>query len=138
MASRVANCGKCDVTLPESAHLPGPPRHRTEGRALANDRRGLAADAEGACRRPAAVAANDWPVIQPPLGEQRKATSAAESSGRPRRPSGISASIRSRSSDESQPVSVGPGSTALTLIPRGANSAAAETVIHSSAPLLAA
>ena len=77
-------------------------------------------------------------MIQAAAGEQRKATSSATSAGPPRRPSGASASIRARSGAGIQPVSFGPGLTALTVMPWGASSLAAETVIHSIAPLLAA
>jgi hypothetical protein len=99
---------------------------------------GLAADAERPCRRPAAVAAYDlasdtasaWRAEKG--DERRRVFGTAKAAERHLRLDPL-AQLRREPAG-----SVGPGSTALTLIPRGANSAAAETVIHSSAPLLAA
>ena len=64
-------------------------------------------------------------MIQPPRGEHRKATSSDASSGRPTRPSGVASRMRSKSAGGIQPVSVGPGLTALTVIPFGPSSVAA-------------
>src|SRR6266536_1132848 len=52
------------------------------------------------------------PVIQPASSEHRKATSAAVSLGRPRRPIGVSARTDHRVSGVIHPVSFGPGSSA--------------------------
>src|ERR1051325_1064049 len=75
-------------------------------------------------------------------GEHRKSTTEAMSSGWPTRPMGIRASCQARPSSVASElfvisVAIVPGATALTLIPWGASSAAIETVIWRTAPLLA-
>ncbi len=77
-------------------------------------------------------------MIQPLCSEHRKATSSAVSAGFLVRPSGLCSACQAWSSSLIQPVSLGPGLTALTVMPADASSAAADIVIHSIAPLLAA
>jgi hypothetical protein len=77
-------------------------------------------------------------VIQAASGEHRNATTLAASSGLPMRCIGLFAAICFLRRGGIQPVSLGPGLIALTVIPREASSAALDTVIHSIAPLLAA
>ncbi len=82
-----------------------------------------------------------WPVIQPASGVVRNATTAATSSGWPE------PAERAQRGRLGQPflgvvraqqaVSVAPGETVLTVIPRGPSSRAATAVTCSSAALLA-
>src|SRR5579875_546964 len=80
-----------------------------------------------------------WPVTKAAASEARKAMTAATSSGLPKRPTGIalarSAKPRSTSSPYSRrlvliarEVRIGPGQTALTVIPNGARSSASDFV----------
>ena len=78
-----------------------------------------------------------WPVTHAASGEHSQAMTRAASSGSPSRPAGNRGSSSARSASSIQPVSFGPGPTALTVIARWATSAASWRVNTSSAPLLA-
>ena len=83
------------------------------------------------------------PVIQRDSSEARNTATPAMSSGWPKRPSGVSATIRFSKSLPMMPalcvpsVSTPPGAMALTRILRGPSSLARSRVIASSAPLVA-
>src|SRR5438270_462838 len=77
------------------------------------------------------------PVTHPASSLARNAIRRAASSGCPIRPIGERARIYSLTSPVIHPVSVGPGSTAFTVIPRGATSAANVVVKASIAPFVA-
>ena len=79
-----------------------------------------------------------WPVTHSESSEASQAIRRAASSGVPQRPRGMAASARAFTSSGAQPVSVGPGLTALTVIPRGASASASDRTIPLSAALLAA
>src|SRR5262249_51638045 len=72
---------------------------------------------------PPPLARRFWAVIHRPSGPARKATTSATSAGCPRRPSGLSAGISATSAGSlalrSMSVSVAPGETTLTVMPRG-------------------
>src|SRR5437588_1960709 len=83
------------------------------------------------------------PVTHAAASEARYSTAGAMSSGLPERPSGVSAtSCRSKSVPMTTPmsitpsVSVKPGFTALTRMPRGPSSRASACVSVSTAPLV--
>lgn len=81
-----------------------------------------------------------WPVIHRPSGPARKPTTSAMSAGSPSRPSGVVAEMRASASgglvERSRSVSVAPGDTVLTVMPRGPSSLAATAANCSVAPLL--
>src|SRR5258706_13604472 len=83
-----------------------------------------------------------WPLIQPPSRLTRRATVPAMSSGVPRRSSGAALARRSMTSGDlplrKSAVAVGPGATALTVMPLPRNSLARMLVIVSMAALVAA
>ena len=73
----------------------------------------------------ASVDADSAPATKLLSSLAKNSAAAATSSARPSRPSGIIAVSESRTSSEMEPniaVSVGPGLTTLTLMPRGASS----------------
>src|SRR5689334_10942728 len=89
------------------------------------------------------VASIIWPVVQRASFDARKAMTSATSSAFPTRENTESASAPARASGNAShsafiSVSVTPGSTALTVIPRAANSGASANVKVSRAPLEAA
>src|SRR5204862_2726194 len=73
-----------------------------------------------------------WPVIHRASSLQSQTIRRAASTGSPQRPSGIV--LTGSSSARPQPVSVGPGFTVLTVIPRSASSSASVSVACCSAP----
>ena len=88
------------------------------------------------------LARNTWPLIHPPSAPTRKATADAMSSGVPRRSIGFILARRSISSGDlpfrNRSVAVGPGATALTVMPRPRISFDRIAVIVSIADLVAA
>ncbi|HET9927724.1 MAG TPA: hypothetical protein VFQ09_02865 [Rubrobacter sp.] len=78
-----------------------------------------------------------WPVIQAASSPARNATSLAASSGCPILPEGNFGAISRFNSSVIQPVSVGPGLMAFTVIPLCPTSAASVLVNASMAPLVA-
>ena len=89
-------------------------------------------------RRNPPSASMTWPVTHALSSDASHATTGAMSSGRPQRPAGNDDATDSRSSSDAQPVSTGPGLTALTVIPRAATASASDGVIWCTAPLLSA
>src|SRR5689334_16641195 len=80
-----------------------------------------------------------WPVMAPASDESRNATSAATSSGATKRPiGGRRGADCARAGSRNMGVSVAPGATTFTVIPRGASSLAHERARPTSAALLAA
>src|SRR5271157_3147622 len=80
-----------------------------------------------------------WPVTKAAWSEARKAMTAATSSGVPKRPTGIALARSLKPISRSSPYSrrlvliarevrIGPGQTALTVIPNGARSSARDLV----------
>ncbi len=83
---------------------------------------------------------SEWmtcPVTQPASGLASHATRRAASAGVPSRPIGNRGRRTSRSCGEIQPLSVGPGLTALTVIPLAATAGARLRVNASMAPFVA-
>jgi DNA-binding transcriptional LysR family regulator len=78
------------------------------------------------------------PVIQRPSGPTRKPTTSATSAGWPSRPRGVCATMASRwcLGMMSPSVSVSPGETTLTVMPRGPSSTASAAAKRSTAALL--
>jgi len=79
-----------------------------------------------------------WPLIQAASSVAKKATSLAASSGSPTLPNGDFAASSRLNPSVIQPVSVGPGLTAFTVIPLCPISAASVRVSASMALLEAA
>ena len=81
-----------------------------------------------------------WPVTHLLAAEHKNAIVLAISSGSPRRPNGMLPEIAFRTASglplRNKSVAVGPGATALTLIPLEARSLARTRVICSIAPLV--
>ena len=79
-----------------------------------------------------------WPVTEAASSPTSQATTAAASSGVPTGPAGSARPTSSASSADAHPVSVGPGFTVLTVMPRSASASASDRVIWWMAPLLMA
>ena len=90
-----------------------------------------------------------WPVTKAAWSEARNAIIAATSSGLPKRPTGIALARSAKPTSRSSPYSrrlvliarevrMGPGQTALTVMPKGARSNASDLVKPTIAALEAA
>src|SRR5262245_8232219 len=79
-----------------------------------------------------------WPVTQAASSLTSQVTSRAASSGTPTRPKGERAIRSGRCASEIQPVSVGPGFTAFTVMPCAASPSASVAVEAARAPFEAA